>query len=271
MAEFLRFAILMGMRPLQSLTFEATVGLLRTEFQRLDGTRDNRRTAYPVSAILMSGLAMFFFQDPSLLQFQERLLRKKGRCNLQTMFGIRGVPAETQMRERLDEVEPERVRSLLPILFERVRRSGWAKQWQQEISDGRDAGFSYVLALDGTDYFNSEAISCPQCLIRRDKTGELHYRHTVVAATLVKCGSHQVWPLDAEVCSPQDGSEKQDCELNAGKRLIGRVRREHPHLRLIVTGDDLYSHVPFFEECQRAATLCDSGEAFFAQGVVGVD
>ncbi len=240
------------MRPLQSLTFEAVVSLMRTEFQRLDGKLDNRPTEYLVSDILMSGLAMFFFQDPSLLQFQERLLRKKGRCNLQTMFGISAVPAETQMRKRLDEVEPERVRCLLPTLFEQVRRTGWAKEWQQEISDGRDAGFSYVLALDGTDYFNSEAISCPQCLIRRDKTGELHYRHTVVAATLVKAGSHRVWPLDAEICCPQDGSEKQDCELNAGKRLVGRVRREHPHLRLIVTADDLYSHVPFIEACEQA-------------------
>ena len=240
------------MRPLQSLTFEAIVGLLRTEFQRLDGTSDNRRIEYPVSDILMSGFAMFFFQDPSLLQFQERLLRKKGRCNLQTMFGIRGVPAETQMRERLDEVEPENVRCVLPVLFEQVRRAGWAKEWQQEISDGRDAGVYYVLALDGTDYFNSEAISCPQCLVRSDKTGALHYRHTVVAGTLVVGGSQRVLPLDAETCCPQDGSEKQDCESNAGKRLIRRVRREHAHLRLIVTADDLYSHVPFVEECAKA-------------------
>ncbi len=242
----------MGMRPLQSLTFEAVVSLLRTEFSFLDSQRENGRNEYPLSDILMSGLAMLFFQDPSLLQFQERLLRKKGRCNLQTMFGIRGVPAATQMRERLDEVAPERVRCVLPVLFERVRRSGWAKEWQQEISTGRDAGFYYVLALDGTDYFNSEAISCRQCLVRRDKTGGLHYRHTVVAGTLVKRGSHRVLPLDAELCCPQDGSEKQDCEVQAGKRLIGRVRREHRHLRLIVTADDLYSHVPFIEACEQA-------------------
>ncbi|MEJ7709027.1 MAG: hypothetical protein WKF84_04030 [Pyrinomonadaceae bacterium] len=59
-------------------------------------------------------------------------------------------------------------------------------------------------------------------------------------------------PLDAEECGPQDGSEKQDCELNAGKRLVRRVRGEHPHLRLIVTGDDLYSHVPFVQACEQA-------------------
>ncbi|MEJ7712876.1 MAG: hypothetical protein WKF84_24295 [Pyrinomonadaceae bacterium] len=31
-----------------------------------------------------------------------------------------------------------------------------------------------------------------------------------------------------------------------------RVRGEHPHLRLIVTGDDLYSHVPFVQACEQA-------------------
>ncbi len=233
------------------MTFEAVVGLLRTHFRGLDEKGDNHRADYLLSDILMSGLAMMFFQEPSLLQFQERLLRKKGRCNLQTMFGVSAVPKDSQMRERLDEAMPERLRIMLPVLFERMRRVGWAKEWVNEIGDGSCAGSYYVLALDGTDYFSSEAISCAQCLVRKDNIGAIHYRHTVVAATLVKSGSHRVLPLDAEMCGSQDGSEKQDCELNAGKRLVERVRREHCHLSLIVTGDDLYSHVPFIEQCQK--------------------
>ncbi|MEJ7711979.1 MAG: hypothetical protein WKF84_19440 [Pyrinomonadaceae bacterium] len=74
----------------------------------------------------------------------------------------------------------------------------------------------------------------------------------MVAATLVKSGKRLILPFDAEICSPQDGSEKQDCEVQAAKRLVGRVRREHPQLALIVTGDDLYSHVPFVQECEKA-------------------
>lgn len=240
------------MRPLQSLTFEAVVGLLRTHFSGLAETTDKRRADYQLGDILLSGFAMFFFQEPSLLQVQARLLRKKGRCNLQTMFGVAAVPKDSQMRERLDDVAPESVRVLLPVLFEKIRRCGWAKEWVNERSDGSCAGSYYVMALDGTDYFSSEAISCGQCLVRKDNSGKLHYRHTVVAATLVKGGSHRVLPLDAELCCPQDGSEKQDCELNVGKRLIRRVRQEHPHVRLIATGDDLYSHVPFIEECVSA-------------------
>jgi len=239
------------MRPLKLLTFEAVVGLLREHFRGLDRERDQHRAEYLLSDILLSGFALFFFQDPSLLQFQERLVRKKGRSNLHSMFGVREVPKESQLRERLDSVEPERVRCLLPVLFGEVRRVGWSREWKQEISEGREAGSYYVMALDGTDYFSSEAISCPQCLVRRDTSGEIHYRHTVVAGTAVKSGSHQVLPLDAEICCPQDGSEKQDCELQAGKRLIGRVRQEHAHLRVIVTADDLYSHVPFVKQCER--------------------
>ena len=114
------------MRPLESLTFEAVVRRLRRQFQLIEQESDGNRCEYPLSDILMSGFAMFFLQDPSLLQFQERLERKKQRCNLQTMFGVRAVPKDSQMRERLDEVDPMRVRVLLPESFELVRRTGWA-------------------------------------------------------------------------------------------------------------------------------------------------
>lgn len=239
------------MRPIEKLTFEAIVGRLRGQFDSIQSKEKSANYDYPLSDVLMSGFAIMMFQDPSLLAFQERLMSKHQRNNLQSMFGVRRVVKDSQMRERLDEVSPDGVRLLLPLLIEQIRRTGWLREWLNEISDGCNKGFYYVMALDGSDYFNSEAIDCKNCLVRRDRSGEVHYRHTVVAATLVKSGKRLILPMDAELCSPQDGSEKQDCESSAAKRLVRRVRREHPHLRVIVTGDDLYSHVPFVEECQK--------------------
>ena len=240
------------MRPIEKLTFEAIVGRLRSQFESLERQEKSASYDYRLSDLLMSGFAMLFFQDPSLLAFQERMLQKHQRCNLQTMFGVRLVPKQTQLRARLDEVSAEGVRLLLPAIFEQVRRTGWTREWRTEVSAGAETAAYYVMALDGSDYFSSAALHCQSCLVRKDASGELHYRHTVVAGTLVKSGKRLILPLDAEVCSPQDGSEKQDCELQAGKRLVRRVRREHPFLALIVTGDDLYSHVPFVEECAGA-------------------
>ncbi|MEJ7709144.1 MAG: hypothetical protein WKF84_30280 [Pyrinomonadaceae bacterium] len=244
--------MLLAMRPIEKLTFEAIISRLHRQFEDVERQEQAASYNYPLSDVLMSGFAMLFFQDPSLLAFQERMLKKHQRCNLETMFGVAAVPKESQMRERLDDVPSEGVRELMPALFEQVRRTGWLREWLMELSDGGTAGAYYVMAVDGSDYFSSERINCEKCLVRADRAGDLHYRHTVVAATLVKSGKRLILPLDAEECGPQDGSEKQDCELNAGKRLVRRVRGEHPHLRLIVTGDDLYSHVPFVQACEQA-------------------
>src|SRR5205823_1109224 len=53
--------------------------------------------------------------------------------------------------------------------------------------------------------------------------------------------------LDVEAVSYSDGPGKQDCELNAAKRLLPRLRAEHRQLPVIITGDDLYSHEPMVE------------------------
>jgi hypothetical protein len=85
-------------------------------------------------------------------------------------------------------------------------------------------------------------------LHRTDASGEGHFYHTVVSATLVKAGSHRVLPLDVEEVHNSDGQDKQDCELNAAKRLIARLRQEHPQMPLLVGGDDLYCHEPFIAQ-----------------------
>lgn len=235
------------MRPLQSLNFEAIIEFLRSHFQTVEDQRDPHRLSYPLADQLLAAFAVFFFQHPSLLALQEKLKKKQGRSNLETMFGVREVPSQTQLRETLERVEPEAARGLMPMLFEKIRGAGWAAQFQSEVSSGSDAGKYYVAALDGTAYFASTAIGCQNCLQRRDKTGEVHHWQLAVAATIVRAESHRILPLDAEIAVPQDGAEKQDCEMAAAKRLVQRLRREHRQLPLIVTGDDLYSHVPFVE------------------------
>ena len=49
----------------------------------------------------------------------------------------------------------------------------------------------------------------------------------------------------------EDGAEKQDCEINAGKRLAQRIREEHRQLGICMTGDDLYAHEPFIKKLRE--------------------
>jgi hypothetical protein len=109
----------------------------------------------------------------------------------------------------------------------------------------------YTVALDGSEYFHSTKLHCPGCLHHKSANGETQYSHVVVAATLVRAGSHDILPLDVEEVRNEDGQKKQDCEINAGKRLVERLHVEHPQLKTCITGDDLYAHEPFILELRK--------------------
>jgi len=98
------------MRPLKSLTLEAIIELLDTTFGAVADARVTEQCRYALADTLTSGFALMFFQHPSLLQFQRAMEKKRQRCNLQTIFGVREIPSDTQMRKILDGVEPEALR-----------------------------------------------------------------------------------------------------------------------------------------------------------------
>jgi len=56
-----------------------------------------------------------------------------------------------------------------------------------------------------------------------------------------------VIPLIPEPIVKQDGTDKNDCERNAAKRFIAKLRKDHPHLKFIVTEDSLSSNAPHIE------------------------
>jgi len=149
-------------------------------------------------------------------------------------------------------VESESLRGVFPQLWEKVRRAGWGGRFTTTLPTGQHQGTYYTVALEGSEYFRSTQIQCRHCLRQPDAKGRVHYSHLIVGATVVRAGSHQVVPLDVEdVRNVTAESAPQECELTASKRLIARLRREHPQMALIVLGDDLYSHVPFVEQLQH--------------------
>jgi len=65
-----------------------------------------------------------------------------------------------------------------------------------------------------------------------------------LGAALIHPDRREVLPLMPEPIIKQDGTEKNDCERHAAKRLIVKLRQDHPHLKLIVTEDSLSSNAP---------------------------
>jgi len=192
-----------------------------------------------LSDALMSAFALFALKSPSLLAFDKD--RTEG--NLQQVYGIERVPCDTAMREILDPVEPESLRPLFKSVFGALQR-GKALEAMVFVEG------HYLLALDGTGYFSSPQIHCASCLETHHRNGTVTYRHQMLGAALVHPDRREVIPLMPEPIIKQDGTEKNDCERNAAKRFITKLRQDHPHLKVIVTEDSLSANAPHIDVLQ---------------------
>src|SRR5260370_14045070 len=185
---------------------------------------------------------MFSLPSPSLLAFDKQ--RIEG--NLETIYGIPRAPCDTRMRERLDPVSPESLRPSFTSVFRQLQR-GKALE-DMVFLDGH-----YLVALDGTGYFSSQTIHCASCLHKVHRNGSITYYHQMLGAAIIHPDRREVIPLMPEPIVTQDGSTKNDCERNAAKRFIAKLRHDHPHLKFIVTEDGLSSNAPHID------TLHESG------------
>ena len=181
-----------------------------------------------------------FFQDPSMLEFQRRLEEASQLNNLQTMFNVTTIPKDNQMRTILDNVPPEKLYPVFSDFFELLQRGNHLNDYLF-LEDG------YIIPIDGTQYFRSESVNCPSCLVKKHRNGTTSYSHQAIGAAVVHPDKPQVFPLAPEPIKNTDGTKKQDCEINAGKRILQRIRTDHPNLKIVITADDLYSQKPFVE------------------------
>jgi len=223
------------------LSFDPLIRQIRLRAKQLPETRNGNGCSYSVADAVMSAMALFALKDPSLLAFQER----RNDANMKNIFRIGQVPSDTQMREILDPLEPDALRPMFNDVLRALQRGKALEAF--DFLDGY-----CLLSMDGSGYYSSKKVHCEHCLQRTNsKTGEITYHHQMLAAALVHPDLKQVIPLAPEAIIKQDGDNKNDCERNASKRLLQKIRDEHPHKKLIVVEDGLASNAPHIRLLKR--------------------
>ncbi len=217
-------------------------GLLRELRSCFDRIEDNiTPRGLTLTDCLMSGLAVFGLKYASLLRFdQDTRGNTMIRSNLKSLYGVKRAPSDTALRERLDPVDPQVLRPAFKRLFSVLQRGKGLEGFTY-----LDA--HYLLSVDGTGYFSSSTVHCANCCEKHHRDGRTTYYHQILGAVLVHPEQREVFPLAPEPIVKEDGAKKNDCERNAAKRLLRDVRREHPHLKLLVVEDALASNGPHIE------------------------
>jgi hypothetical protein len=137
----------------------------------------------------LSAFSLFFMQSESFLFHQRRLEQGHGTSNCHTLFGMKKIPTDNLIRLMLDKVSPEALQPCFDQVIEQLRKRDGLKALQR-------LGGRTLVALDGTEYFCSQKLSCPQCLTRKRSNGKTEHYHAMLAAMIVAPGHNMVLPLD---------------------------------------------------------------------------
>jgi hypothetical protein len=137
-----------------------------------------------------------------------------------------------------DRVDPEAVAHIPVLIFRDLLE-------RRLFDHARLFDQWYILVLDG-----SVKEKCRQGFTQSGKssTGAARYRYVLQLSVIGPEGT--LLPLmhqEMDVVNPE--TEKEDCELNAFRRLSQRLKKEFPKLPICLVGDALYC-------CQAVAAIC---------------
>jgi hypothetical protein len=233
--EFSAATVNISKKQRKQLKSDALFLQLRRKFNLIEDPK-GANIEISLTDALMSGFAMFSLKDPSLLAFDRRRIAEEP--NLKSIYGINRIPCDSQMRARLDEVNPDALRSAYNAVFRAAQRGKILEKYVYLDS-------CYLVSLDGTGYFSSKKLSSPYCLQKENsKTGEKTYHLQMLGSVIVHPDFKEVIPLPPEPICKQDGQTKNDCERNAARRWLTKFREDHPKLNAIVVEDGLSSNAP---------------------------
>ena len=220
------------------LGFDALVHAFHAVLDRLPDTRRGKNIQYAIKDAALGAFAVFFTQSPSFLAHQQSLRHAKGSSNAERLFGITQIPSDNQIRTLLDPVPPTQLAPMFTTILQALTAAG-------VVDTFRALDDTVLIAVDGTQYFSSQRISCAQCSRKTAASGTVTFSHSALTPVVVAPGKAEVLALEPEFLTPQDGHAKQDCEQAAAKRWVRRQAPQLPFANVTVLGDDLFCHYPF--------------------------
>lgn len=181
-------------------------------------------------------------------QFNENLFTQETKTILEHMFGLilPSIPHGDTLAHLWKKLPPEALEKLRLAMVYRLLRSRCLERFRY--------GQRYILALDGTEVYRWKERHCEHCLYAAcgpDK--ELQFYHRVLEIKLISQDGFAISLLSEFI--ENDGAkpdDKQDCELKAAYRLLGRLNKHFPQLKVILLADGLYPRGPIFRMCEDA-------------------
>lgn len=224
---------------------------LSTWINQMKDPRNRSYVTYEQSDLVYAGILKNVCSAKTMRQMGEKFNEETCIRTFGVMTGhreLQEMPHPDTLNWYLEQVSPEDIAKVRRNMIKKIIR-------MNSFSRGKLNGVYWRVVLDGTGLFYFKEKHCENCLVTTIKKEngkiEKRYYHKVLEAKLV-LSKKLVLSFDTEfIENEKEDVSKQDCEINAAKRMLERMKKEYPKLPVCIQGDALYAAEPIMELCRN--------------------
>lgn len=222
---------------------------LISKFNELTDLRNQSYVKYQMKVIFMVRLLGLMCEIKSMHGLTRELNTNEAIENIAKICGLElnEIPHCDTINDIFENVDIEEIKQIRKYMITRLIRSKMLDKYRI-----RDRYFHVV--IDGTGLASSRKKYNSNCIVKNktDKNGNeyVEYSTYVLEAKLVV--GNMVFSIASEFVENEDENvSKQDCELNAFKRLAKKLKKEYPRLPIVIGADALYSNKSVIDICNQ--------------------
>lgn len=224
---------------------------LKVWLNEMEDPRNKSYITYTQADLVFMGILKNVCSQKSMREMDENFNEETCIATLSQMSGnskLEEMPHYDTLNYYLERLSPQCLADLRKKMITSLIRG-------RQFYRNRLLGKYWRVILDGTQLYCFKERHCENCLSTTRTTGdgkkETYYYHRVLEAKLV-LGEKIVLSLDTEfIENEKEDAPKQDCEINAAKRLLGRLKEEYPRLPVCIQGDCLYAAKSIMGICRK--------------------
>ncbi len=214
---------------------------------KIEDYRNPLKITHALSVLICYGIIIFLYQITSRRAANRELTPPIIFENLNTIIPeFKTMPHADTLARLLERIDVDTIREEAGNIINKFIRN---KKFKNLLVNK-----FYTIAIDGTGKFSRNTRWAPECLEKRvskklkNNSGEekmKYYCYVVEACFVFQDGL--TLPFDSEFLeySPEiTGAKKKDCETKGFKRIINRIHKKFPKLKIIIVADGLFANGP---------------------------
>ena len=218
---------------------------LENLFSNLTDKRHKSYITYKMRTIIMTRLLSLICGITTMKGINQKFNTDEAIKNLSSICNqeLKEVPDWQTIQDVIETLSIEEIEDIRKYMVKALIRS---KMFDRFRYKGAIQVLVDATGLSSHDYnLNGNCIS-------KTKNGVTKYYKYVLEAKIVF--GNIVISIDSEWIENKElnnENDKQDCEINAFKRMAPRLKKNFPKLKFIITGDALYATTPIINICKE--------------------